>query len=252
MSASPDSQTVLALEEVALNAWPALSVMARDGWLLRLAAGFTKRANSVHALYPGREPIADKIAWAETVYRDAGRPAIFRLTPLAPAGLEEELARRDYRVVEPSLVQVSDLDPCWRHDAGVIISAVPDPIWTAAYARAAGLAPAQAEALAAMLAAVAAPVRLARIEQEGIPIAFGMAVVERGTVGFFDMLTLPDFRRQGCGRRIMASLFAWARGSGATRGTLQVVEANAPARELYGAFGFRPLYGYRYRVRPTA
>jgi GNAT superfamily N-acetyltransferase len=74
-------------------------------------------------------------------------------------------------------------------------------------------------------------------------------VVERGHVGFFDMLTVPAMRRRGLGHKIMETLFAWARDRGAEEGTLQVVEANSAARALYGSFGFRTLYGYRYRVR---
>ena len=36
------------LEEVAMNAWPALQQMLFDGWIVRFAQGYTKRANSVH------------------------------------------------------------------------------------------------------------------------------------------------------------------------------------------------------------
>jgi N-acetylglutamate synthase len=248
MSDRPDPRTVLALEELALNAWPALRVMLRDGWLLRQAGGHTKRANAVHMLHPGHDPLADKIAWAEAHYRAAGLPAIFRLTPLAPDGLEDMLAERGYRVVEPSLVQVTEIDPAWQSHDEVLMTALPDAGWTEAYARAAELTPEHGAVLDAMLRAVAPPAVVARIVQDGAPVAFGMAVVERGHVGFFDMRTLPAARRRGYGRMIMESLFAWARGQGATKGTLQVVEANQPARALYRKFGFRPVYGYRYRV----
>jgi GNAT superfamily N-acetyltransferase len=251
MPASPESRTVLELEELALNAWPARSVLVRDGWLLRLAGGYTKRANSVHMLQAGHESLADKIAWAESRYAADGQPAIFRLTPLAPDGIEERLAERGYDIVEPSLVQVTRVDPSWRRHDDVVMTGLPDPDWTDAYACAAGLAPGHRAARHGILAAVAPPAILAHIERHGRPVAFGMAVVERGHVGFFDMLTSPDLRRQGLGRRIMESLFAWARDAGATTGTLQVVEDNAPARALYASFGFRSVYGYRYRVGPA-
>ena len=248
MPERPDASTVLTLEELALNAWPALSVLARDGWLLRLADGLTKRANSVHMLHPSNEPLADKIAWAEACFRRAGLPAIFRLTPLAPDGIEEILAARGYDVIEPSLVQVAEIDQSWRRHDEVVMTNLPDPNWIDAYARAAALTSIQNAALHLMLRAVAAPAILAHIECDGSSVAFGMAVVERGYVGFFDMLTLPGARRRGYGRMIMENLFAWAGQQGATRGTLQVVETNGPARALYEGFGFKPVYGYRYRV----
>ena len=56
------------LEEVALNAWPALQQMLFDGWLLRFARGYTKRANSINALYDSRLDVATKIAACERTY----------------------------------------------------------------------------------------------------------------------------------------------------------------------------------------
>ena len=38
------------LEELAMNAWPAIQTYLYDGWIVRFANGYTKRANSVTAV----------------------------------------------------------------------------------------------------------------------------------------------------------------------------------------------------------
>ncbi len=252
MEQEPAPRLVAELEEISRNAWPALRQAERDGWLLRQAHGHTKRANSVHTLLPGSEPLTDKIAWAETCFARAGLASVFRLTPLSPEELEDALVERGYDLVEPSLVQVTELQSVWSYAPDVALTGLDDPAWLAAFAQADGLSETQQTTLRAMLAAIVPNARLARIEQHGEAIAFGMAVAERGYVSFYDMLTRSGHRRRGHGRRIMESLMAWGRDQGAVRGALQVVEANAPARALYASFGFRTIYGYRYRVlRPT-
>lgn len=40
-----------AIEEITLNTWPAEQSVLLNGWVLRTAAGYTKRANSVNPLY---------------------------------------------------------------------------------------------------------------------------------------------------------------------------------------------------------
>lgn len=243
---------VTQLEEISRNAWPALRQAERDGWLLRQAQGHTKRANSVHALHPGSQPLGDKVAWAEAIYARTGLATVFRLTPLSPDTLEDELVARGYTLVEPSLVQVTEMEAGWSYAPDVILTDLDDPTWLSAFAQADGLSAARQVTLGAMLSAIVPSAKLARIEQHGEAIAFGMAVAERGYVSFYDMLTKGDHRRRGHGRRILESLLAWGRDQGATRGALQVVEANARARALYASFGFTSVYGYRYRVlRPT-
>ena len=73
-------QAIRFLEELTFNALPALHTTFYDGWVLRFAAGYTRRANSVSALYPGYLAPEAKLAICETAYARAGLPTTFKLT----------------------------------------------------------------------------------------------------------------------------------------------------------------------------
>jgi hypothetical protein len=49
------------LEELSLGAWPARSAVFHDGWVLRFADGYTRRANSVNLIARGELPGAAPI-----------------------------------------------------------------------------------------------------------------------------------------------------------------------------------------------
>jgi len=40
------------IEELSMNALPALSTVFLNGWILRFSNGYTRRANSVNPIYP--------------------------------------------------------------------------------------------------------------------------------------------------------------------------------------------------------
>src|SRR5262245_52204411 len=104
------SSNIRHLEEISLNAWPALQTIVYDGWLLRFAGGYTRRANSVNPLYPGALDPAEKIGRCEAVYAAQGQDTVFKLTDAAePADLDTLLARRGYRREAPTSVQTVDL-----------------------------------------------------------------------------------------------------------------------------------------------
>jgi GNAT superfamily N-acetyltransferase len=81
------------------------------------------------------------------------------------------------------------------------------------------------------------------------PAGFGMAVLDRGAVGLFDIVVHPQARGQGGGRTLTEAVMAWGRDNGATTAYLQVVDANAVARKLYVGMGFEDAYKYHYRRR---
>ena len=244
----PDA--VRGLEERAFNAWPALETRLVDGWLMRFSSGYTKRANSVNAWRP-EAPLANIIGYASDLYRSRRQPLIVRLTPLADAGADNLLATRGFSLVDETIVMTAALSetPAGR-DPGVTIAATPAPEWLAGFAAANSVPEARRAIHDAMVAKIAAPAAFAQLEANGTPVAWGIAVVERGIVGLFDIVTAPAARRQGAARRLVGHMLDWARREGATSAYLQVVSANAPAISLYRRFGFTDSYRYHYRIAP--
>lgn len=99
------------LEEYTLNALPPLQTIMYDGWVLRLAGGYTKRANSVNPLYLSVKDPALKIQYCENLYTANHLETVFKITPASsPGNLDCLLAERGYQVDAPTSVQVLALD----------------------------------------------------------------------------------------------------------------------------------------------
>jgi GNAT superfamily N-acetyltransferase len=245
MSSLDDIRT---LERRALQAWPALETRSLQGWVQRLAGGYTKRANSINALDVKSRLTSDMKDSLETPYRAANLPAVWRLTPLAPANADSLLAEAGYRRIDESLVQRAPIDGRFVPDPEVRIAASPSDDWLAGFATLSPVAPRHRETMALMLRSIAAPVGFARVEDAGQPVAFALGVVDGDHVGLFDVLVAPEARRRGLARRLTQSIGAWGRQHGARFAYLQVVATNAAALPLYADLGFETVYSYAYRV----
>jgi N-acetylglutamate synthase len=239
------------VEEASLNAWPALQQLLLDGWVLRFARGFTKRANSIVPLYRSDQPALGKVRYCENLYARERLKTIFRLTTvLENAPLDALLARRGYAAVDPTLVLARPLGTeYWR--AAARFRELPREAWLSAYAQHAAI-PAAAQTLHAMLLrGIRTDHQFGAIAADAATLAAcGLAVLERELVGLFDLVTDPSQRRRGYGRALVASLLGWAQQRGAQYAYLQVVETNAAARALYAELGFEELYRYWYRIAP--
>ncbi len=237
---------IRAYEERSFNAWPARQTVCFNGWLFRMAGGFTKRANSVNAVEPGATFDGVRAA-AEALYARHGLPAVFRLSPLAPIEADAELADAGYVAFDPTCVAQSSLAGAERH-ASVHIASAPMPEWLDGFAAANGIGSSQRSMHDAIVQAIALPAAFATLHAHGEPIGFGLAVLERGAVGLYDIVIDPSKRRHGHGGSLTRALLHWAREQGATSAYLQVREQNEAARRLYAGLGFEDLYRYHYRV----
>ncbi len=239
------------LEELAFAGWPALESRDVSGWRLRLSGGYTKRANSINALGLDAQADPATVDSLETVYRQRGQPPVWRLSPLAPAGIADILAARGYRAIERSLMQVCPLSGVFAPAPEVTIQAAPTGSWIEAFAAHSPVRPEHRDAMRRMLAAIAAPAGFAFVEQAGRPMAMAIGAVNGDHMGLFDVLVMPEARRRGLARKVTESLYAWAWGHGARFAYLQVVATNAAAMPLYAAQGFRTAYDYEYFVPPS-
>ncbi|MEZ5851245.1 MAG: GNAT family N-acetyltransferase [Hyphomicrobiaceae bacterium] len=247
----PGNDTVIALEESAFNAWPALDTIVLDGWIVRLAGGYTKRANSVNALCP-RAPARDIVPAAARIFAREGLPLVFRLSPLADAEADADLARLGFAHLDETIVMTKPLADAPPPDPDVQLDQGPSPAWLDAHADANAVPDGRRILHERLLGAIRLPMACATLANGGIPVAWGLGVACNANVGLFDIVTAPDARRQGAGRRLVGSLMAWGRSQGATHAFLQVVAANAPAIALYEKLGFRAAYRYHYRMAPSA
>ena len=238
------------IEELSLNAWPAPRQMLLDGWVLRFAGGYTRRANSVHILGRGERPSEGKIAECERVYQREGLPCVFKMTRAAGEELESELAGRGYSRSESVSIQTLDLGGRdFAGDGQVQMAAAYEQAWGDAYAQVNSVRPALRPAMDAILRGIVPERRFAIVQADGQPVSAGLAVLERGWVGLFDIVTRADQRRNGHATCVINTLLAWAKEQGATKAYLQVVTTNSAALPLYARMGFVEAYQYWYRVR---
>jgi len=237
------------LEEVGLNSSVPPGQLLYDGWLLRLMPGAAKRARSVNAVYPSTRPLAHKVRYCEQLYHGRDLPAIFRITPFSePSGLDAELDRMGYIGFDRTAVEVAAIDPGMLRPPRAVEMALPQ--WVQAVGNLRGSPTAHRISHLQRLEGTLLRHRALAVEQDGNVVATGLALVEGGWAGLFDIVTAADVRRQGFGRMVVQALLHAAWGLGGRRAYLQVGDDNVAARNLYRQFGFAPHYHYWYRGRP--
>ena len=245
------TDSITFFEELSLNAWPALQTVLYDGWVLRFAGGYTRRANSVNPLYASSLSLDAKIAACEQFYRSQDLPVIFKLTPDSqPANLDAELAQRGYRADAHTAVQVMDLETA--NFPALALDFACEPVltdaWFLAFCALSATAEKYLTPMRQILERILSSCSYGLLLAEGKPVACGLSVQQDGYLGFYDIVVAQDQRRKGYGRQIMAGLLANSQRNGARTAYLQVMLNNPPALRLYEGLGFRELYRYWYRV----
>jgi GNAT superfamily N-acetyltransferase len=239
------------LEEASLAGLPALRTDHYDGWLLRFADGYSRRANSVAPLFASTIDLDEKIRYCESAYARAGLPCIFKLTEAStPDGLDEALSSRGYRRDAETLVCTHTIGADEASAERVKLFDTPEGDWLETRIRIDDGA-VDGEILGRLLAATPTPAVYVLIRDPGgVGVACARATLSGGVVGLYDLQVAPGHRRRGLATDLTRSRLWWASTQGASRAFLQVMENNPGAQALQTRLGFAEAYRYWYRLQP--
>ncbi len=242
------------LEAAGFRDWPSTISIYDGAWLIRLTASHpAKRLNSINPLDPSDHHNMDRrIQSAMRRFAAYGRPATFRLSPLASPEVDRRLDDLGWArfgsscVMHLNLTRV-DLSGSLIHiptkDMNRFVSAT-----MSIRAFDASLRPGITE----IISSIRAETGLFLTEAEGKPVSTAIVAHEGDLAGLFEIGTIDGERRKGHARTVITAALKWARSRGARRAWLQVEHENHEAVKLYSSMGFRKVYHYHYRREPSA
>jgi ribosomal protein S18 acetylase RimI-like enzyme len=239
-------------EHACLNAWPALYGVVHDGWVLRLADGFSRRANSANPLHAEARISGATLQYFENLFRVHDLPMIIRVPTLLDPEVDRTLERFGFVAEGESVVLFAELDAlAARSDPAVSVVTALDERWLAALNRMQGRNLEQSAIFDDIMASIALPAGFATLTDGGEVVALACGVLDGDMLVCESIITDPRRRGAGFGRRLTGALMHWARLNEATCACLQVEAANAGGRALYKGIGFlTELSRYHYRRRP--
>ena len=233
-------------EKLSFNTHPSLESKIYDGWLIRFANGFTRRANSVNLLEESKIDIDEKIAYCEKYYKEHGLPCVFKVTD-DDLEIAEYLEKRGYKVITPTDLMIMPLEGKEFPETDCVYFDEPVQEWLDAYFAMEGYTKQSTIDNATAV--------IKKVDQESIycmicedrqPVSCATAVLEDGYMILQNVVTDERFRGRGYGRAVCENLLSEAIKRGAHTAYLQVVQGNGPAFHIYETLGYKKIYTYRY------
>lgn len=235
-------------EAVGFRAWPATSVSYDATWAIRMTAAHpSKRLNSVNPLDPGDTcDIPARVERAVQLFRNVGRAAVFRQSPLAPPELEDYLEGLGWQRRDESIVMTTDL--AMFDQTGFHLSPEEDierfvDASSAVHQRPADLRSGYCE----LLGTIRPSKGMFVLEDGGKAVSSALCVHDGLMAGLLDVGTALGNRRHGHAHRVVGSALNWAAQLGAKTAWLQIEATNIAGIGLYEGFGFQEAYRYAYR-----
>ena len=219
--------------------------------MLRFANGYTKRANSINPLYLSTIDLQTKIAECEKRYSKYNLPVIYKLTDAADPNLDKLLSEQGYAITDDSsYVMEMDLQSRSFNMGDCELTHHIDDAWLESYFTFSGYTN-KVKMLTAgqIFGNTKNAVIFGRLIKLGVPVACGVAVIERGFVGFLNIVVDKMQRGKSYGLEICESLLSSSKNLGAHTAYLQVVQNNHAAVSLYSKLGYKTIYPYWYRVK---
>lgn len=228
------------LFEVIDATWPAVSTRMAGGFLVREGLGGGSRVSCASLETPLESAVLDA---AIDAHRALGQQPKFIIRPGEEA-LDAALDARGFELFDPVVIYDAPLASLSAEVPPVTAFAHWPPlaitreVWAEAEIGAgrqavAGRAPAPKSAI------------LGRTNDRAAGAAF--VGIHKDTAMLHALAVLPEFRRRGVARNIMAEAVRWASAEGASRLSLVVTRRNEAANALYLELGMEAACYYHYR-----
>jgi GNAT superfamily N-acetyltransferase len=210
----------------------------------------------------GVEVTDEDLDLIEDFYAERGCPVQIELCPLASADLSPRLSRRGYvlQAFENELARpVSDEDMLPLPPADTTVEAGADEaVWLDVVSRGFAVSDRRVspdDAVPGAVGAIGEVMRqflhpdvvryVARVD--GVPAAAGLSFVTAGVLGIFGTATVPEFRRRGLQRALVARAMRDARGK--AQMVIATTEPGSVSQRTFERLGFRVLYTRAILVR---
>ena len=240
------------IEELSINAWPSIQTILYDGWILRMANGYTKRANSINLLYASSKiNLEEKIEYCRNLYSQNNLPAIYKLVECDEHKIiDNELETLGYEKLDITSVQIcNNLKILDNNFEKIIISDNFTNEWVNGFIECNNIKPEYTETLKIMLKnTMGNKIIIAKKINDEI-IGCGYGVIENGYIGIFDIVVKESRRGKGYGKEIVQTILSEAGKIRVEKSYLQVVNNNVIAKNIYKKLGYEEKYKYWYRKK---
>ncbi len=225
--------------------WPAASTREAGGFLVREGLGAGSRVSAASLEVPFE---ACDIDAAIAAHRALNQPVKFMLRPGEEA-LDAALAARGMEIFDPVIIYGAPIAALLQPVPPVTAFAHWPPLQIARDLWAElGIGAARQ----GVMDRAPAPKVCVLGRKEDRAAGAMFVGVHDGVAMVHALATLPEMRRKGLARAMMAEAARWADAQGATEMTLVVTRANAAANGLYRTLGMTEVGSYHYRREPRA
>lgn len=238
------------IEEASINALPSHKMISYDGWIIRMAAGYTKRANSINPLFGSQLKINEKVRYCEELYLNNELPTVYKMIGIPEySELDDILYTKGYQKVDETLVKVKKLEEIDVDMTNIKVDTSYNSLWISNYVKVIGYDKKRFTYLDSMLSRIINETYFVTYYYKNKPVAFGYGVKDGSYFGIFNIFVSRKHRGMGFGKLITESLLKIGYDSGAEYAYLQVVAENIGANKLYDKLGFELNYKYWYRKK---
>jgi ribosomal protein S18 acetylase RimI-like enzyme len=239
------------IEELSMDAWPSIQTLLYDGWVIRMANGYSNRSNSINPIYPSKIKLEDKMEYCDKIFSRYNLPTTYKIIECDEhKTIDKELEQRKYKIINTTSLQIcSDFEVLQNNYDGITVNDFFNTPWINSVVEFNTIKQEHITTFKTILSNIVGEKIVVHKEAKNEIVGCGHGVIGNNYVGIFDIVVKENQRGKGYGKEIIKTILSEAGKKGIKNAYLQVMMNNALARELYKKLGYKEIYKYWYRKK---